>query len=58
MGNKNCCFSCVFCIPSNAPLEVGVQYVCINHCGEHYLENSIDPYGEVCEWFVGGALDG
>ena len=58
MGNENCCFGCVFCIPSNAPLEVGMQYICINHYGAHYMENSIDPWEKACEHFGGGTEDG
>lgn len=59
MANEKCCYDCVFCIPSNTPLEVGMQYICINHKGEHYIENSIDPWGEPCKHFTAGAkMDG
>ena len=58
MENEKCCYDCVSCIQSNAPLEVGVQYICINPKGEHYIENSIDPRDKACEHFVGGVLDG
>jgi hypothetical protein len=47
----------VFCIPSNAPLEAGMQYICINHKGEHYIENSIDPWKKACEHFGGGVAE-
>ena len=58
MANEKCCYDCVFCIPSNAPLEVGVQYICINQKGEHYIENSIDPWGKACKEFGRGMQDG
>ena len=58
MANEKCCYDCVWCIQSNTPLEVGVQYICINQKGEHYIENSIDPWDKACEHFVGGVLDG
>lgn len=52
MANEKCCYDCVFCIPSNAPLEAGVQYICINIKGEHYIENSIDPWRKACKQFA------
>ena len=58
MANKLCCYDCVCCIENNAPLEVGIQYICINPNGEHYLENSIDPWEKPCLYFIGGKEDG
>lgn len=51
--NEKCCYDCVFCIPSNAPLEVSVQYECfLQKC------NSIDAWSKPCENFVEDKRDG
>ena len=55
MANEKCCYDCVFCIQSNAPIEAGLQYVCADPKSVYY---KIDPCGEPCECFVGGVLDG
>ena len=54
MENEKYCYDCVSCIQINAPIEVGLKHICINHKGEHYLENSIDPWEKSCEHFCGG----
>ena len=55
MANEKCCYDCISCIYSNAPIEVGLEYVCANPKSTRY---KIDPWGKPCEHFMGGAEDG
>ena len=52
MENEKCCFDCVSCIPTNSPLEVGLQHMCINPKGERYLDISIQ-WSKPCGQFRG-----
>ena len=44
-----CCYDCVFCIQSNAPIECGLHYDCI-HRTVH--KQDIDQWAEPCPFFI------
>ncbi len=44
-----CCYDCVFCVQSNAPIECGLHYDCI-HRSVH--KKDIDQWAEPCHFFM------
>lgn len=52
METDKCCYDCVFCIADNSPIEVGLQYVCIQRLG------SIYEWNKPCKYFVEDKKDG
>ena len=58
MANEKCCYDCVSCIMTGAPIESGAIYECVNPRTDKYNEDSIDPWEKACEHFCGGRIDG
>jgi hypothetical protein len=43
MDTGKCCFDCIFCIMANAPLEAGINHVCMNPRGRQHFTDVWDP---------------